>query len=156
MVLSHCWRKMTKHNYSRWKNKKRESKSTASDPKRTNGYFRCRVSIDRSTHPASFIRWEGCHTSLGFPKVLTPIAPHKVCPLLGYLVSYTPVQKVKYVAVCKPGRQSDREAECPSAHNPTKMVIICRLNGLIDWDLLNRSQRTGISDLLVPYLYLCK
>ena len=31
-----------------------------SDPKRTKGYFRCRVTIDRSTHPPSFIRLTGC------------------------------------------------------------------------------------------------
>ena len=34
-----------------------------SDPKRTKGYFRCRVFIDRSTHPHSFIRRAGCPQS---------------------------------------------------------------------------------------------
>ena len=29
--------------------------------------FRCRVPIDRSTHPPSFMRRAGCHTSFGFP-----------------------------------------------------------------------------------------
>ena len=38
-----------------------------SDPKRTKGYFRCRISIDRSSHPTSLMRRAGCHTSLGFP-----------------------------------------------------------------------------------------
>ena len=38
-----------------------------SDPKRTSRYFRRRVSLDRSTHPPSFIRRAGCHTGLGFP-----------------------------------------------------------------------------------------
>ena len=37
-----------------------------SDPKRTKGYFRCMVSIDRSTQPPSFISRAGCHTSIGF------------------------------------------------------------------------------------------
>ena len=35
--------------------------------KRTKGYFRCRGSIDRSTHPPFFIRRAGCHASLEFP-----------------------------------------------------------------------------------------
>ena len=38
-----------------------------SDPKRTKGYFICMVSIDRYSHPTTFIRRAGCHTSLGFP-----------------------------------------------------------------------------------------
>ena len=38
-----------------------------SNPKRTIRFFRCMVSIDRSTHPHSFIRRGGCHASLGFP-----------------------------------------------------------------------------------------
>ena len=31
------------------------------------GYLRCRVSIDRSSHPHSFIRRAGCYNSLEFP-----------------------------------------------------------------------------------------
>ena len=38
-----------------------------SNPERTKGSFRCMVSIDRSTHPHSFIRQAGCHASIGFP-----------------------------------------------------------------------------------------
>ena len=37
-----------------------------SDAKRTKGYFRCMVSIDRYTQPPSFISRAGCHTSIGF------------------------------------------------------------------------------------------
>ena len=38
-----------------------------SDPKRTKGSLRCMASIDRSTHPPSFIRRTRCNTSLEFP-----------------------------------------------------------------------------------------
>ena len=41
-------------------------RSEPSDPKRTKGYFRCRVSIDGSTHPPPFIMRAGCHNSLEF------------------------------------------------------------------------------------------
>ena len=37
-----------------------------SDPKRTKGPFRCMELTNRSIHPPSFVRREGCHTSLGF------------------------------------------------------------------------------------------
>ena len=37
MVLCHCWRTMPKHNYSRWKKKKGESKSWASWSKEDQG-----------------------------------------------------------------------------------------------------------------------
>ena len=49
------------------KEEKEGLRAGPSDPKRTEGKFRCRVSIDRSTHPPSFIRPAGCHTSLWFP-----------------------------------------------------------------------------------------
>ena len=72
---------MTKHNYSRWKKKKRESKSRASRSKEDQGIFRCRVTIHRSTHPHSFINQPVCYTSLGFPGR---------CQLLLYTIRWGP------------------------------------------------------------------
>ena len=40
--------------------KKGRVRAEPSDPKRTKGYFRCGVSIDRFTNPSSFIRQAGC------------------------------------------------------------------------------------------------
>ena len=49
------------------RSKRGKVRAESSDPKRTKRSFRCRVSIDRSTHPHSFIWRAGCHTSFGFP-----------------------------------------------------------------------------------------
>ena len=62
VLISHCWRTMTKHIYSMWKSRKRRRKSIFQ------GSFICMVSTDNSTHPLSFIRRAGCYSSLGFPE----------------------------------------------------------------------------------------
>ena len=61
------------------KRKRGRVRAEPSDPKRTKGYFRCRVSIDRSTHPPPFIRRAGCHWVRVPWEVPTPIA--QVYPL---------------------------------------------------------------------------
>ena len=62
VVLWHCWRTLKKH----VKEEKRE-REEPSNPERTKGSLRCMVSMDRSTHPYSFIRRAGCQSSSGFP-----------------------------------------------------------------------------------------
>ena len=54
------------HNYSRWKMGKGRIRAEHSDPMGIKVYFRCRVSIDRSTpHPPS-VKRAGCPTCFGF------------------------------------------------------------------------------------------
>ena len=71
--------------------KGRKQRAEPLDPKRTKGSFKCRVSIDRSTYPPSFIR----RASLGFPGrcqlLLHTIEQAKrLCPLRGYKGCNTP------------------------------------------------------------------
>ena len=53
VVLCHCWRTMTKHNYSRWKKKKKESKSRAFRSKEDQEIFLMQ-DIHRQIHTSPF------------------------------------------------------------------------------------------------------
>ena len=65
VVLWYCWRKLKKH----VKEEKRgRERAEPSNPERTKGSLSCMVSIERSTHPHSFIRRAGCQSSSGFPR----------------------------------------------------------------------------------------
>ena len=83
---------------------------------RTKGCFRCRVSIDRSTHPLSFIRQAGWPTSFGFSgrcKFLfhtigcAPYGVSNIPPFIFHAVinAHYPISVLLCVAPCSPHKK---------------------------------------------------
>ena len=94
---------MTKHNYSRWKKEKRESKSRAIRSKEDRGQesLRFMVSIYRSTHPLLLQGEQGATPAYGSPGVAnshcTPLSkPIRCAPcptyarMLTHIATYLP------------------------------------------------------------------
>ena len=95
---------MTKHTIFCERRLRGRVRAEPSNPRRTKAYFRFTVSIDRSTHPPSFIRRARCHTNLGFPVRCKLIQCHHVTPALSAWAGWTYYTLARTVATQFPVR----------------------------------------------------